>query len=32
MKAEVIGSELVITGGNAPALLDLVKEPLDQVT
>ena len=31
-EGEVIGSELVITGGNTPALFDLVKEPLDQVT
>ena len=31
-EGEVIGGELVITGGNTPALLDLVKEPLDEVT
>jgi len=31
-EGEVIGSELVISGGNTPALLDLVEEPLDQVT
>ena len=31
-EGEVIGGELVIAGGDAPALLDLVEEPLDQVT
>jgi hypothetical protein len=31
-EGEVIGGELVITGGNTPTLFDLVKEPLDQVT
>jgi len=31
-EVEVIGGELVTTGGNTPALLDLAKEPLDQVT
>lgn len=30
-EGEVIGSELVVTGGDTPALLDL-KEPVDQVT
>ena len=31
-EGEVISCELVITGGNTSALLDPVKEPLDQVT
>jgi hypothetical protein len=31
-EGEVVGSELVITGDDTPALLDLVEEPLHQVT
>jgi hypothetical protein len=31
-EGEVIGGELVITGGDTPTLFDFVKEPLDQVT
>jgi hypothetical protein len=31
-EGEVIGSEPVIAGGDAPALLDLIEEPLHQVT
>ena len=30
-EGEVIGGELVIAGGDTPALLDLIEEPLDQV-
>src|SRR5262245_25007230 len=30
-KGEVVGGELVVPGRNAPALLDLIEEPLDQV-
>jgi hypothetical protein len=30
-EGKVIGGELVIAGGDAPVLLDLVEEPLDQV-
>jgi hypothetical protein len=30
-EGEVVGCELVIAGGNTPALLDLIEEPLDQV-
>ena len=31
-EGEVIGGKLVATGGNTPALLDLVKDSLDEVT
>jgi hypothetical protein len=31
-EGEVIGGEFVISGGNTPALLDPIEEPLDQVT
>ena len=30
-KSKVVGRELVVAGRDAPALLDLVEEPLDQV-
>ena len=31
-EGEVIGGKLVATGGNTPALLDLVKDSLDEIT
>jgi hypothetical protein len=30
-EGKIVGGELVVTGGDASALLDLVEEPLDQV-
>jgi hypothetical protein len=30
-EGEIVGGELVVSGRDAPALLDLVEEPLDQV-
>jgi hypothetical protein len=30
-EGEIVGSELVIASCNAPTLLDLVEEPLDQI-
>src|SRR5262245_54757687 len=31
-EGEIVGGELVVSGRDAPALLDLVEEPLDQIT
>jgi hypothetical protein len=30
--AAVVGCEFVVAGGDAPTLLDLVEEPLDEIT
>jgi hypothetical protein len=31
-EGEVVGSELIVAGCHAPTLLDLAKEPLDQIS
>jgi hypothetical protein len=30
-EGEIVGSELVVSGSDAPSLLDLVEEPFDQI-